>query len=150
MQMDDVVGSLMRLLETLDTERGRSILGFVIDRACQQSMQAFVQSTIAAGGNTAELASIPLAMMDKVGLLSQVEYATAVCLGNADNVTSAWVTKKECLYRTLRIALFETLWLSKFSGIAHTMFSLQTSATLCKNNSLEAGKNEAPCDHVSL
>lgn len=69
MRMDDVVGTLMRLLETLDTERGRSILGFVIERACQQSMHAFVQSTLAAGGNSADLAAIPLAMMDKVIVL---------------------------------------------------------------------------------
>jgi hypothetical protein len=63
---EDVMGSLMQLLETLDTERGRSLLGFVIDRACQQSMRTFVQSAVAAGGDTADFAALPLLMMDKV------------------------------------------------------------------------------------
>eukprot|EP00884_Botryococcus_braunii_P016929 jgi/Botrbrau1/391/Bobra.110_2s0046.1 len=62
---EDVMGSLMRLLETLDTVRGRSLLGFVIDRACQQSMRTFVESLVATGGNTADLAALPVIMMDK-------------------------------------------------------------------------------------
>lgn len=65
---EDVMGSLMRLLETVDTERGRSLLGFVIDRACQQSMRTFVHSLVETGGSTADVAALPLIMMDKVDL----------------------------------------------------------------------------------
>jgi hypothetical protein len=66
MAPDSAGAMLSNLLETLDTPRGRSLLGFVLEKACQESVRTFVEAAVAAGGENAELNALPLAMLDKV------------------------------------------------------------------------------------